>query len=295
MREVAIMSKNNLYTSIFVILLSIFFIIYELTNNGFVWNFYLTYSILLITIGEFIAVTIIINIQNIVYIRSEEESLKSALPKVPFEVKKAFIFIPINLILLLITGLTSYYYITDEPIKSHWFIILFLPLAIHMLSLIPFFMFRDTGFIKLKKKALEDDDIHSVILKISKKLANKNSKSCRKTNTKQYQTILYYLKSGQNPDEVFEDRYTLLLPSACCGDEKLVKLLIEHGSNVNFKSSLGKTALILASTHGSLEIVSLLVENGANVDEKDLDEKTALYYAEKSGFKDIVNILKKDI
>jgi len=286
------MSKTNLYASIFIGLVATCFIVYELTNTDFVWSLSITYAIILIIIGEAVASTTITNIENIVYIRSEEEAIKTALPRIPFKVKKALIFIPINLTILIITASAAYYFL-DESMKFNWFIVLLLPLAIHLLSLIPYFLLKDDGFVKSKKKALEDDDRHTVIINIGKKLANKNSKSCRKTNTDQYQTILHYLKNGQNPDEVFEDRYTLLLPSSCCGDYKLAKSLIEHGSDVNFKSSLGMTALILACKHGFYDIASLLLENGADVNEKDLEGKTALFYAEQYDFKDIVEILNQ--
>ncbi len=286
------MTKNNLYASISVGFIALFFLAYEFTNKNFVWDIFIIYSIILLIIGEFIAITTTINIQNSVYIRSEEEALKLALPKIPFEIKKALKFIPLNIVILLITVFTSIYYFSDDPLKSYWYIILFLPLTIHLLSLIPYFLFSDTAFIESKKKALDIDDRHTTIIKIGKKLANKESKYCRKTNTKQYQTILHYLDNGQNPDEVFENRYTLLLPSSCCGDEKLVKSLIEHGSNVNFRSSLGMTALILACKHGFYEITLLLIENGADINIKDLDGNTALYHAQKNGYEDIVELLK---
>jgi hypothetical protein len=289
------MSKSNFNISIFVGLIALCFLLYGFTNKNFIWDISVVYFILLLIIGEFIALTTTINIQNIIYIRSEEEALKSALPKIPFEVKKALKYIPINIVILVATVSISNISFLDDPLKSYWYIILFLPLIVHLLSLIPYFLLSDAAFIESKKKRLEADDRHATIVKIGKKLANKESKSCRKTNTYQYQTILHYLDNGQNPDEVFESRYTLLLPSSCCGDEKLVRSLIEYGSNVNFRSSLGMTALILACKHGFYEIASLLIENGADVNIKDLDGNTALFYAQKNEYKDIIEILKPTV
>lgn len=107
----------------------------------------------------------------------------------------------------------------------------------------------------------------------------------------QYQTILHYLMSGQNPDEVINNKYTMLLPSACCGDYKLAKLLVENGSDINFKSPLGTCALHLAAKHGFYDIVKLLIEYGARIDERDADGKTALMYANENEHVDIVSLL----
>jgi hypothetical protein len=287
------MSKTNFYTFIFILLIAIFFLINTLINSGFAVDSLLIYSIVLFMLGELTAITTTINIQNITYIRSEEESAQTALPRVPFEVKKALAFIPINIIVLTICVYAIYYFI-DETQRVYLYTILLLPLSVHLLSLIPFFLFRNAELIGSKKRKLEDDDRYSVIVQIGKKLANRESKSCRKTNTNQYRTLLHYLKNGQNPDEVFEERYTLLLPSACCGDEKLVKLLIEHGSNVNYINTTGTTALILACKHGFYDIALLLIENGADINIKDSEGKTALSYAEENNFTDIVEILREN-
>lgn len=286
------MSKTNFYSSMFVGFATILFLAYGLVRGEFVWSVSIAYSIILLIVCEYVAITTTINIENIVYIRTEEESTKTALPRVPFKVQKALKLIPVNLLILLTSGASAYYFL-DEPAKSYWFIILIFPLIIHILGLIPYFLFKDTNLTESKKKILEDEDRHNVIVQIGKKLANKDSKSCRKTNTSQFQTILHYLKNGQNPDEVFEDRYTLLLPSSCCGDEKLVKLLIEHGSDVNFKSSAGMTALILACKHGFYDIASLLIKSGADKNIKDSDGKTALFYAQENKFTDIINMLSE--
>lgn len=284
------MSKTNLYASLLVGLIAISYIVYDFVDSGFVFNFYIIHLIILFIIAEFIASTTALNIENLLYIRSKEESLKKALPIVPFKIKKVFLLIPVNVIILLITGFTAHYFL-HEPLSSYWLVILFLPLLTHLFFLLKYFIFKETAFIDSQKKIFEDEDRHDSLVKIAKKLANKDSKSCRKTNTSQYQTVLNYLNSGQNPDEVFENRYTLLIPSACCGDYKLAKLLVERGSNINFKSSLGTCSLHLASKHGFYDIVKLLIDNGADINIKDGDGKTALMYAQENGFIEIINIL----
>lgn len=288
------MSKTNFYTSIFTAFVVLSFLIYELINSYLTVDSFLVYLILFFIIGELIAVTTTINIQNIIYIRSEEESISSALPRIPFEIKKTLIFIPINLTLLLLSSVVIYYF-ADATQRVYFYMVLFLPLIIHLIGLIPSFFFKNTELIESNKKRLEENDRYNVMVQIGKKLANKASTSCRKTNIDQFQTILYYLKNGQNPDEIFENRYTLLLPSACCGDEKLVKLLIEYKSDVNFRSlKEGMTALMLASKHGFYDITCILIQNGADKNIKDLEGKTALEHAQENNFTDIAEMLKEN-
>lgn len=288
------MSKTNFYTSIFTAFVVLSFLIYELINSYLTVDSFLVYLILFFIIGELIAVTTTINIQNIIYIRSEEESISSALPRIPFEIKKTLIFIPINLTLLLLSSVVIYYF-ADATQRVYFYMVLFLPLIIHLIGLIPSFFFKNTELIESNKKRLEENDRYNVIVQIGKKLANKASTSCRKTNTDQFQTISYYLKNGQNPDEIFANRYTLLLPSACCGDEKLVKLLIEYKSDVNFRSlKEGMTALMLASKHGFYDIAYILIQNGADKNIKDLEGKTALEHAQENNFTDIAQMLKEN-
>ena len=50
------------------------------------------------------------------------------------------------------------------------------------------------------------------------------------------------------------------------GDTQIVKLLIEHGAEVNRASERGQTVLYCAGGHGHLETVQLLLEHGADRD-----------------------------
>jgi len=266
------------------------YILYELSTLTLVWDFTVLLLIILLAVGEFVASILSLNIEYMVYRRSDEESLKSFLPKVPFAVRSVLKYIPIGLLLLLITSLTSQFVLKD-PVSSFWFIILLMPFCIHLLALGLYFIFLDKDYIDAKLKILDEQDKDHLLSDIGIKLANKDSKFCRKTNAKQYQTVMHFLENGLDPNEVFENRYTLLLPSSCCGDDKLVKLLIKHGADVNFVSSLGATALILASGHGSFGLVELLLKNGADKNIKDANGKTALNHAKENGFEDIVRIL----
>ena len=67
--------------------------------------------------------------------------------------------------------------------------------------------------------------------------------------------------------------------------EQAVKLLIDAGSDVNVKSTLGYTPLMWATRAGNLEITQLLLEKGANANETDNNGYNALYYAKNPRFK----------
>lgn len=285
------MLKTNFYASVLTGLFAVLYIINELNNDTLVFTLSISYSLLLILVGEFIGFTTALNIQNKIFKRTEEEATQRHLPEIPFQIKRLFIFLPINLALLLVM-VAATYYVVGENASANWYMALFFPILLHLLSLIPFFLFLDPQAVQTRKKIFDEDDRHTVVVNIGKKLANKESKSCRKTNTNEFQTLSYYLDTGLDPNEVFEERYTLLLPGTCCGDLKLAKLLIGHGSNVNVKSALGVTPLHLAAQHDSIELVKLLIENGADKEIVDSDGKTPLYYAKKEGFKDIVEILE---
>ena len=74
--------------------------------------------------------------------------------------------------------------------------------------------------------------------------------------------------------------------------EQAVKLLIDAGSDVNVKSTLGYTPLMWAARAGNLEITQLLLEKGANANETDNSGYNALHYAKNSRF-NITNLSLK--
>ena len=66
---------------------------------------------------------------------------------------------------------------------------------------------------------------------------------------------------------------------------------MEHGADVNTKSSKGITPLISASIKGILENVSLLVDAGAEINTAAKDGSTALIYSAYYGHADIARYL----
>ena len=60
----------------------------------------------------------------------------------------------------------------------------------------------------------------------------------------------------------------------------VLRLLLEHGADVNARRKNGFTPLHIASIFGILEVVRLLLEHGADVKAEDNRSRTALRVAE---------------
>jgi ankyrin repeat protein len=69
---------------------------------------------------------------------------------------------------------------------------------------------------------------------------------------------------------------TALMVASFEGSTRVAKLLVEAGADVNLRSEAEMTALINAAWRGRLEIVRLLIERGADVDVESKSGSTAL-------------------
>lgn len=74
---------------------------------------------------------------------------------------------------------------------------------------------------------------------------------------------------------------------------KEVKLLLEHGANIEATNAEGETALIIATKKGQLACVKLLLDHGANVHTKNKNGYTALDWAIGRGYAEIIHLLRK--
>lgn len=93
------------------------------------------------------------------------------------------------------------------------------------------------------------------------------------------------LEHGATVDAADAHGRTALMVACINRLEAMVRVLIEHGANVNVAFSAdnvydeGVTALMVASHKGESEIVRVLLENGANVRAADKQGRTALWWA----------------
>jgi ankyrin repeat protein len=104
--------------------------------------------------------------------------------------------------------------------------------------------------------------------------------------------IEYLLTNGANINEVNADGCTPLYEAYAVARLDIVKLLIEHGADVNIKNNEdGFSLLHRAAWLGDLEAVALFVKHGADTHARDLEGETPLQKAELRGFQNVIEYL----
>jgi hypothetical protein len=73
----------------------------------------------------------------------------------------------------------------------------------------------------------------------------------------------------------------------------VVRLLLEHGADIDLQNESGWTPLHVASNWGALEVVPVLLEHGADVEVKGNGGETALQEAAEEGHDEIVELLRE--
>jgi hypothetical protein len=76
-------------------------------------------------------------------------------------------------------------------------------------------------------------------------------------------------------------------------DGSILRLLLEHGADIDTQDGGGWTPLQEVSYFGALEIVHLLLEHSADVEVKDNDGRTALQFAAEEGHDEVVELLRE--
>jgi hypothetical protein len=318
-------NKIDFYVTILIAISSTLKAVFELTHDQFFWDLPLIATAMMLFVGEFVANTTSINIENISYIRSKDESLKLGLPRLPVAVRATLIFIPFNVIILSTTSIAMNFY-GSEPLKSNWYWVIIFPMLIHSIGLFLHFLFPNKEMRSSMKTIFEQHDAAYQVGGWDQPAQAKNSKLYQTTERGLIDDVKRLLEQGYDPDEKNRLGWTPFLLSVANGDSELVGTFLEYGADVNVKNSLGRTGihfvckygfleigrkliaadanvnlkdtghngipLHMASQNGFAELVSLLLDNGADVDAKDFYGKTALEYAQEHGFGEISKILR---
>ena len=104
------------------------------------------------------------------------------------------------------------------------------------------------------------------------------------------------LKHGANVNALGPGEVTILMAASMPMNDNaenvdMVKVLLDHGADVNAQDSLGNTALTLAVNYGHAEIVKVLLDNGADANLRRKDGPTALLAACQRRSVDMVKML----
>lgn len=74
-------------------------------------------------------------------------------------------------------------------------------------------------------------------------------------------------------------------------DMRIVRMLVEHGADVNEPTEYGYTPLMMAAIHGQLKTAQFLLKQGAKVNDGNYDNHTALMFANEHHHSDLANLL----
>jgi ankyrin repeat protein len=99
-----------------------------------------------------------------------------------------------------------------------------------------------------------------------------------------------HLPPGDNPFGVIY-RWTPLMLAASQGNEAIVRLFLEQGADVNYRSENGHMPLMVGARSGNEAVVRVLVESGADVTAKSEGGSTALLFAAEKGYEAVVRLL----
>ncbi len=74
-------------------------------------------------------------------------------------------------------------------------------------------------------------------------------------------------------------------------NDLFMRLIIQHGININYIDDFGQTPLMVACKQNNFHLVKFIIINGATIDVTDIDGKSALDYAQQNENSQIINLL----
>ncbi|XP_024527603.1 serine/threonine-protein kinase ste20 isoform X1 [Selaginella moellendorffii] len=88
--------------------------------------------------------------------------------------------------------------------------------------------------------------------------------------------VAYYLRQGASPDDSANSKVSPLILAAAIGNEKIVRMLLAAGADINYEDRSKGTALHHAAAGGHRGVIKLLLVAGANMFHKTDDGQLAV-------------------
>lgn len=147
------------------------------------------------------------------------------------------------------------------------------------------------------KDVAKREDIEAIIAAAGGK-GNPGWELFRAVERNDYDTAAALLASGADPNFASNRQgYHSLIPAVLNGNEKMARLLIEKGVNVNHLAADGESALHKAVLISNTDLVTLLIDKGANVNIPNggvmYPGDTPLHYAARFNSSEMVSLLIK--
>ena len=119
-----------------------------------------------------------------------------------------------------------------------------------------------------------------------------HSKWAQEYYFKNYESAVFLMENGMNPNHMNWRRVTLLHDMAYKGAIRKARLLLDHGADINaVDEEYRSTPLGFASRWGQREMVAFLLERGADANESGAQWATPRAWAEKMGHDAILALL----
>jgi ankyrin repeat protein len=92
------------------------------------------------------------------------------------------------------------------------------------------------------------------------------------------------------PENV-HDKFTLLHRASYCGQEKVVRFIVNRDADINIRDANNNTALHLAAKSGSVDIIKILLDKGMSVNLSNKNNSTPLHVSAQFGHLKATNAL----